>query len=257
MTNLLLVLFLAGSFAAGAPTPATAESAFTPFAQDRATDATIKTEVEQRLAKKGLTDGNAIEVVVDDHMVSLEGFVQSLKQKRRATKAAMKAKSVAHVMNHLMVARGSATDQEIAEKVARKIRSHPFYDIYDWIEFRVEDGMVTLYGWVREPWRGRDYEKRVEQVVGVTSIGNNIGVLPTSIFDDELRIAATRRIYGSPNFVRYASRTFPPIHIIVKNGTIMLEGFVGTKVEQRLARTVLIGLNSLGVVNNLKVDTSG
>ena len=129
MTNLLFVLFLAGSFAAAAPTPATAGSAFTRFAQDRATDATIKTEVEQRLAKKGLTEGNAIEVVVDDHMVSLEGFVQSLKQKRQAIKAAMKAKSVAHVMNHLMVARGSATDQEIAEKVARKIRSHPFYDI--------------------------------------------------------------------------------------------------------------------------------
>ena len=93
--------------------------------------------------------------------------------------------------------------------------------------------------------------------MGVTSIGNNIDVLPTSIFDDDLRIAATRRIYGDSSFVRYASRRFPPIHIIVKNGTIMLEGFVGTKVEKRLARTVLSGLNSFGVVNNLKVDAIG
>ena len=255
ITNLILSLILAGSPAATTEAP---ESETPTFAQSaRATDATVQEEVERRLTEKGLTEGNSIEVVVDDHMVSLEGFVQSLEQKRQAIKAAMKAKSVAHVMNHLMVARGSATDQEIAEKVARKIRSHPFYDIYDWIEFRVEDGIVTLNGWVREPWRGRDYEERVEQVVGVTSIGNNVGVLPTSIFDDELRIAATRRIYGSSNFERYASRRFPPIHVIVNHGTITLEGFVGTKVEQRLARTVLVGLNSLRVVNNLKVDTSG
>ncbi len=91
----------------------------------------------------------------------------------------------------------------------------------------------------------------------MTSIGNNIDVLPTSLYDDELRIAATQRIYGDSSFVRYASRRFPPIHIIVKNGTITLEGFVGTKVEQRLARTVLSGLNSLSVVNNLKLDEAG
>ena len=256
MTNLFLVLFLAGSFAGEMTDPATAEPA-TQSAQDRPTDATIKREVEQRLAKKGLTESNSIEIVVDDHMISLEGFVQSLDQKQQASKVAMKAKGASHVMNHLTVARGSATDEEIAEEAARKIRTHAFYDIYDWIEIRVEDGVVSLDGWVQEPWRKRDYEKRVEEVVGVTSIGNNIDVLPTSIFDDDLRIAATRRIYGDSSFVRYASRRFPPIHIIVKNGTIMLEGFVGTKVEQRLARTVLSGLNSFGVVNNLKVDAIG
>ena len=256
MTKLFLVLFIAGAFIVGMPNPAMAESA-AQSAQDRPTDATIKEEVEQRLAKKGLSEGNSIEIVVDDHMISLEGFVQSLQQRQQATKVAMKAKGASHVMNHLAVARGSATDGEIANEAARKIRTHAFYDIYDWIGIRVEDGMVSLEGWVREPWRRRDYEKRVEEVLGVTSIDNGIEVLPTSLYDDDLRIAATRRIYGDSSFVRYASRRFPPIHIIVKNGTITLEGFVGTKVEQRLARTVLSGLNSLGVVNNLKVDEAG
>ena len=102
MTKLFLVLFLAGSFAG--EMPATAEPA-RQSAQDRPTDATIKSEVEQRLAKKGLTEGTSIEIVVDDHMISLEGFVQSLEQKQQATKVAMKAKGASHVMNHLTVAR--------------------------------------------------------------------------------------------------------------------------------------------------------
>ena len=88
----------------------------------------------------------------------------------------------------------------------------------------------------------------------MTHIQNEIEVLPLSSFDDDLRIAATRRIYNNPQFLRYASRSHPPIHIVVENGRISLEGVVATKLEQRLAKTALIGLNAFEIVNNLRTD---
>ncbi len=238
--GLILALILAAS-------PAGAQSA-------RPTDATVQAEVEKRLTKQDLAEGNDIEVRVDDLIVFLDGSVQNLRQKRQATEAAMKADGASHVMNHLVVARGDRTDQQIADRVGRKVRSHPFYDIYDWIDGEVNDGVVTLRGWVREPWRKRQYEARLEELDGVVSIENEIGVLPVALYDDELRIAATRRIYGNPRFVRYASRSHPPIHIIVNRGRISLEGTVATTVERRLAETALVGLSALEIVNNLSTD---
>ena len=123
--GLILALILAAS-------PAGAQSA-------RPTDATVQAEVEKRLTKQDLAEGNDIEVRVDDLIVFLDGSVQNLRQKRQATEAAMKADGASHVMNHLVVARGDRTDQQIADRVGRKVRSHPFYDIYDWIDGEVND----------------------------------------------------------------------------------------------------------------------
>ncbi len=238
--SLILALILTAS-------PAAAQST-------RTTDATVQAEVERRITKQGLAEGNDIEVTVDDLIVFLDGSVQNLRQKRQATEAAMKADGASHVMNHLIVARGDRTDQQIADRVGRKVRSHPFYDIYDWIDGEVNDGVVTLRGWVREPWRKRQYEARLEEIDGIVSIENEVGVLPVAFHDDELRIAATRRIYGSPQFLRYASGAHPPVHIIVNRGRIRLEGIVATTLERRLAETALVGLSALEIINNLSTD---
>ncbi len=160
ITNLILSLILAGS---PAPTNEARESETVAFAQSaRTTDATVQEEVERRLTEQGLIEDNAIDVSVDDLIVFLDGSVQNLLQKRQATEAAMKADGASHVMNHLGVSRGNGTDQQIADQVGRKIRTHPFYDIYDWIAGDVNDGVVTLTGWVREPWRKRQYEARLD-----------------------------------------------------------------------------------------------
>ncbi len=263
LTNLITALLLAGSPALTSPIAASTAAAHssTTSAVARAipqsarqTDQTIRVDVEERLTRNGLTEGNDLEVLVDDHIVFLEGSVQSLDQKRRVAGAAMAVEGVSGVMNHLDIRR-DGSDQEIADDVGSKIRTYAFYDIYDWIDGEVNDGVVTLSGRVRDSGRQQGYEARVEAISGVTQIQNEIEVLPQSTFDDELRIAATRRIYNHPEFLQYTFQAHPPIHIVVENGRISLEGFVATELERRLAETALFGLDAFEIVNNLMTDT--
>jgi hyperosmotically inducible protein len=159
------------------------------------------------------------------------------------------------VENKLTVEAGRESSQEIADDVTRAIRSHPFFDIFDWVEGTVQDGTVMLRGAVREPWRKQEYQRLAESVPGVTQVDNQIEVLPNSIYDDQIRVAAARAIYGDPRFVRYANRSLPPIHIIVKNGNVTLEGAVGSPLEKQLAETLVrTEVMSFQVVNNLRVD---
>ena len=151
----------------------------------------------------------------------------------------------------------AVSDQDIARSVRKSILTHPYYDVFDWIEARVGNGTVTLSGYVREPWRKSDFEKRVMKIAGVSKVENEIKILPLSAYDDELRIRAVRTIYGSSSLNRYAVGANLPIHVIVENGRIVLKGLVASKMESQIAES-LVRTNTLAfeVRNDLFVETS-
>jgi hyperosmotically inducible protein len=64
---------------------------------------------------------------------------------------------------------------------------------------------------------------------------NHIELLPASPGDDELRRGIYRAIYENSTLARYAVQTVPPIHIIVKNGNVTLEGSVESLGDSNLA----------------------
>ena len=224
-------------------------------ASDRLSDATVESLVEYRLERDGVRSPDNIEVDVDDGVVTLKGKVRTQAEKRRAARLTHRVEGVVGVENRLEVETMSRTDQQIADEIAEDVRSFVFYDIFDWVEGTVINGVVTLRGEVREPWRKDDYARLAEDVPGVREVRNEIEVLPTSTYDDQLRFAAARAIYGHPSFTRYAHRALPPIHIIVENGRIELEGAVATRLERQLAETLVrTNVMSFEVTNNLKVD---
>lgn len=232
-------------------------TAFTAIAQEKKqlTDSMIKTIVEYRLIRENLQQNNNIRVQVDDHVVRLSGTVRNVAESRRAEKAARGVDDVDKVENQLRIAAGTRADQKVADEVARSIRSFAFFDIFDWVEGEVKNGVVTLRGAVREPWRKDDYARLAEDIEGVQSVRNEIRALPTSIYDDQIRIVAARQIYGDPRFVRYANRSLPPIHIIVENGKIWLKGAVANRLERQLAETIIrSNVMSFEVINDLTVD---
>jgi hyperosmotically inducible protein len=130
------------------------------------------------------------------------------------------------------------------------------YSIWDNVNLRVNGGAVELTGQVSQPYKKQDLQRLVQRVPGVTSVTNELQVLPLSSFDNGLRLRVARAVYGDPALSRYAIQPLPPIHIIVNNGRVALEGVVSTEMEKNLAgmRASSAGLSFGPVQNNLRVE---
>ena len=98
------------------------------------------------------------------------------------------------------------------------------YGIFDNVNLEAQNGALTVSGEVTQPFKKTDIGNILERVKGVAALQNNLEVLPTSMFDDRLRLQLARAIYGNPFFTPYRNLALPPIHIIVKNGNVTLEG---------------------------------
>ena len=73
--------------------------------------------------------------------------------------------------------------------------------------------------------------------------------------DDQIRMAEYRAIYGHPGLDRYALQAVPPVHIIVDNGKVMLEGVVASQSDKDLANVRANTVSGVfSVVNNLQVE---
>lgn len=144
----------------------------------------------------------------------------------------------------------------IAREVRHELVMLPYYNVFDNLAFRVDDdGAVTLLGQVTRPTLKDDAGRVVKKIEGVTRVQNDIEVLPLSPEDDRIRLAAFRAIYGEAGLNRYAHQAVPPIHIIVRNGHITLEGVVATQADKNLAGIRANGVpGAFSVNNNLRVE---
>jgi hyperosmotically inducible protein len=146
-------------------------------------------------------------------------------------------------------------DAAIAQKVAHEIRNYPYYTIWDNVNFQVSDGAVHLSGEVSQPWKKTALGGIIGHVNGVTTLDNELKVAPLSPFDDRIRMQVARAIYREPSLSRYALQAVPPIHIIVDNGHVALEGVVSTEMEKNIAGVRANSIMSFGqVTNNLQVE---
>jgi hyperosmotically inducible protein len=155
-----------------------------------------------------------------------------------------------------IAAAATVSDAEIGAKLAHGIRMYPRYSVFDNISFSVDEGRVDLIGEVSEPFKKSDLGRIAQRVPGVTSLSNELRVLPPSPMDVRLRMQVARAIYRDPVLSRYSMQVVPPIHIIVENGHVTLEGVVGTGMEKNVAglRASGAGLSFGQVTNNLRVE---
>jgi hyperosmotically inducible periplasmic protein len=151
------------------------------------------------------------------------------------------------------------TDADISKSVLHEIRMYPYYTLWDSIDFRVTNGQVELMGAVTQPIKKSDIEHAVAKLPGVAGITDNIEVLPLSPDDDLIRRQVAAALFREPVFRTYATEPVPAIHIIVKNGHVMLTGVVANDFEKNLAgiRASAAGLSFGPVVNNLQVEHPG
>ena len=159
--------------------------------------------------------------------------------------------STVAVPPHLVAAQIS--DRSLFERVAEAVLTYPQYGVFDGIDVDVQDRVVTLSGRVTNPKKKEDIEKRVQKIDGVRSLTSEIGVLPLSPSDDELRYRVARSIYNHPMFWMHGQRPIPPIHIIVERGRVTLTGLADSEVQRTTAASLAQVSGSFGVTNRIKV----
>jgi len=154
------------------------------------------------------------------------------------------------------------SEAKYREKLAKEVRHQlvmlPWYSVFDSLEYKVEGDKVILFGQVTRPTLKSDAEAAVKSIEAVSSVVNNIEVLPLSPMDDQIRRAVYRAIYGDSGLSRYSIQAVPSIHIIVKNGNVTLEGVVDSEADKNLAYLRASAVpNIFSVKNNLVVVGNG
>lgn len=178
-----------------------------------------------------------------------------------AEKSAVRANSAANSANRVAAApddnrpasaRGEA---RIAREVRHELVMLPYYGVFDNLSYSVSGSTVTLSGQVTRPTLKSDAGNVVKDIEGVERVVNNIEVLPTSPNDDRTRMTVYRAIYGQAALNRYGMQAVPPIHIIVKNGNVTLEGVVANEGDKNIPNVQANGVSGVfSVTNNLRVE---
>jgi hyperosmotically inducible periplasmic protein len=151
---------------------------------------------------------------------------------------------------------GPGKSATLDERVRHALATIPYYNVFDDLSFRVDNGVVTLFGEVTQPVVKDDAGSSVKHIEGVTAVNNEIEVLPLSPFDNQIRRATYRAIYGYPALQRYAMGVVPAIHIIVKDGHVTLKGVVATEMDKQMAFMRANGVpNVFSVDNDLQVKS--
>ena len=143
---------------------------------------------------------------------------------------------------------------DLVRDVQRAITRYAYFTVFDDVSASFgAEGIVKLTGHVTLSVKKTDLARRVEAVDGVTEVQNEINVLPTSQFDNELRYRVARAIYGSSAFWHYAARRHPPIHIVVDRGHVTLIGVADTKPDIMLAGVLAAQFGAHSVTNELRL----
>jgi hyperosmotically inducible periplasmic protein len=188
--------------------------------------------------------------------------------------------AVALAVGMLTAAPQGLTEQQqrLADQIRKQIATLPEYSLFDNITYGLQDGgaTVVLRGQAAKPTLKSGAERVVKNLEGVTKVVNEIEVLPNSPNDERIRAGVYVRVYGHPSLSRYnpnrGTPLFPsstranfgisqdpppgnhPIHIIVKNGNVALEGVVNSEGDKTIAGLQANSTpGAFSVTNNLVV----
>jgi osmotically-inducible protein OsmY len=218
------------------------------MAENTPNDSSIRAELTKSLSNKKFKE---IQTSVQNGTVSLTGTVNVYGDKLEAEKKAHKLKAVAAVQDDIKVVGPAVPDELLQVKLMRKIQ----YDrigygttTFNAISVSVQNGVVALGGTAYGPVDKQYALADASYMGGVKDVIDNIEVDPLSMFDDRIRIATARAVYGFPSLNKYAIDPVKPIRIVVQNGNVTLKGVVMNKMDKDVA-----GIRANGVFGVFKV----
>lgn len=194
-------------------------------------DAEVQRQIEERFAKAGLVQDAGVQITVEDGIVHLKGIALTLGDARQAEREARKVAKI--VINEIRVfPENTRSDRAIRKDAEEAVYTYARYGVFDAVGLSVDEGVVTVEGFVNDSVRRREIEERVARVEGVRDVHNDLRLQGTSTYDERLRRQLYARIYNDPLFAQYASWPEPPVRVFVDRGRVTLAGTVSSKVEQ-------------------------
>ena len=127
------------------------------------------------------------------------------------------------------------TLNDLEWRIHEELAMIPFHGVFDTLRFELQDRTVTLSGQVVRETVKTNAERVIKRLDGVEQVVNEIEVLPSSRRDDVVRMNVYRAIYEKQPLEKYGTRGIPPIHIVVKNTYVTLEGVVDSEADRNLA----------------------
>lgn len=219
--------------------------------------AQVQAEIQDRLYHAQVYKHGNVNVSYENGTATLTGQVDCIGVKNDAERATRKVNDVNQIVNQITVNPGDTGPESIVRDARKAILTYPFYTIFDNVVLRIQGNDLTVSGQVTDPYKKSDIGNFLEHIKGVTDLTNNLQVLPTSQYDDALRLSIARAIYDDPNFINYRNQAIPPIHIIVDNGNVTLEGVVNSEIDKQVAgRDARLAATYFGFTNNLRVENS-
>jgi hyperosmotically inducible protein len=159
------------------------------------------------------------------------------------------------LMGITLLAATNPMPRTLEDQVRHEILMVPYIGVFDNLSYKVDNGVVTLFGQVTEPVRKSDVEAAVKRINGVTAVNDQIEVLPLSRFDDQIRIRTLRAMLRSAPLDKYFLGVQPGIRIIVKNGNVTLDGVVLNNGDRQLAYMAANQVPGVfSVTNNLQTE---
>lgn len=174
-----------------------------------------------------------VTATVEDGIVDLSGTVNLYATKTKLEQKARRKDHVAGVRDEIVVAGTSLPDVQLRDQLAEKLRYDRvgFGNTFNNLTIGVENGVATVGGTVRTPVDKDSALSAVMNTPGVKDVVDQVKVAPASIFDDRIRLAVARAVYGGvpPG---YADDPQSPVRIVVQDGKVDLYGVVNSAVDR-------------------------
>jgi len=219
-----------------------------------ASDVQLARKIEGRLVKAGFDQRGDIKVDVESGVGRLTGIVLRWADVRDADRLARKeVKSVVNLLR--VVPEHPRSDKDVRADVEKAVLRWERYGPFDAVGIEVRDGVVSLGGFVENPWKRGQIEERLTRVDAIRDVINNLRVQGFSAGDVALRGEVFTKIYADPLFQRYANLVDPPVRVYVDRGRVTLVGLVGSRVEQISVGHIARATLAFSVTNLVEVES--
>jgi osmotically-inducible protein OsmY len=169
--------------------------------------------------------------------------------------AAIFALSFVNVNAQNFAPASAVSDRTIEQQVFKRILQLPRYSVFDFINFKVDSGAVTLDGKTISLGTRGEAANVVKRIPGVVRVVNNIEELPLSSFDDAIRRQLIQT-FAANGLGRYFHSIRPDVRLIVDRGRVTLEGYVSNTGDLNAMNIYAHGIPGVfSVQNNLIVGT--